>query len=126
MVAATAGALVGAYLLTQPAAALQRVGVTTPGSWATAEARGFGGGLLAAHALTAATLMQAPRFGACFAAALAALWWGAAFGKLISLLRDRPRSRAAAVTLALDSAMALALAAPLWAYLRILRAHAGF
>jgi hypothetical protein len=80
--------------------------------------------LLAAHALTAASLLQAPKIGACLAAALGAGWMGAAAaGAVVLTLRpDRIGRRAAAA--ALRAAMGFALLSPLWAYVQLIRLHA--
>lgn len=125
--AAVVGALVGAWTLTQPETSLARAGLRSgdPRTVGLSAGRAVGGAALAAHALTAALLLQAPKIGACLAAALAAAWFGAAAGRTVSALRDGagPVPYAA---LALELVMSAALAAPLWLYARLLRAHSGF
>jgi hypothetical protein len=125
MAGATLGALLGAFALTQVRTTLRRMGLA-PGddtAYGLSEYRALGGHLLAGHAMTAAMLLQAPRIGACFAGALSAAWFGAALGRLVSLVRDK--GRPPFEYLALDLGLAVLLAAPLWAYLRLIRAHAG-
>ena len=120
---ALVGALLGAVALTQPRFALGRMGLAAERAAGLSEYRAFGGLLLASHAMTMTMLFQEPRVGACFAGALAAGWFGAAFGRVISRLRDGPAGVAG--YLALDFALAFTLSAPLWAYVRLIRAHAG-
>jgi hypothetical protein len=125
MAGAIGGAMLGAYALTQVRTTLRRMGLAPADdtAYGLSEYRAMGGHLLAGHALTAALLMQAPKVGACFAGALSAAWFGAAFGRVVSMLRDK--GRAPLGFLLLDLALALLLAAPLWTYVRLIRIHAG-
>jgi hypothetical protein len=117
------GALLGAIALTQPRYALRGMGLAPERTAGLSEYRAFGGLLLGSHAMTATMLFQEPRVGACFAGALAAGWFGAAFGRIVSLLRDGRAGVAG--YFALDLVLGFTLAAPLWAYVRVIRAHAG-
>jgi hypothetical protein len=63
LVGAGVGALLGAYALTQPKAALASMGLSATSVLGLSEYRAFGGLLLASHALTVVTLLQAPRSG---------------------------------------------------------------
>lgn len=123
---ATLGAMVGAFSLTQVRTMLARLGLAPSDDTAfgVSEYRALGGNLLAGHAMTAALLMQSPKIGACFAGALSVSWLGAAFGRLVSLVRDKGRPPLG--YLALDLLLAVLLSAPLWAYVRLIRIHAGF
>ena len=117
------GALFGAVALTQPRFALGRMGLAVERAAGLSQYRAYGGLLLASHAMTATMLFQEPRVGACFAGALAAGWFGAGFGRIVSWLRD---GRAGvAPFFAMDVVLALTLSAPLWAYVRLIRAHGG-
>ncbi|MBC6982587.1 hypothetical protein [Caulobacter sp. 17J80-11] len=107
------------------------VGMLALGGWDAADL-GFsppsgqrltiGAYLLASHAVTAATLWQAPKIGSCLAASLGAGWLGAAAAGLIALAAApaNPAKRARAA--AFRAAMGLALLAPLWAYVQLIRA----
>lgn len=123
MAGAVLGALLGAVALTQPRYALRVMGLAAERTAGLSEYRAFGGLLLASHAMTAVLLMQQPRIGACFAGALAAGWFGAAFGRVVSRVRDGPAGVLG--YLGLDLLLAVSLAVPLWAYLRLIRLHAG-
>jgi hypothetical protein len=123
MAGAALGALLGAIALTQPRYALSSMGLAAERTAGLSEYRAFGGLLLASHAITAVMLFQAPRVGACFAGALAAGWFGAAFGRIVSRLRDG--GPAPWGYFALDLTLATALAAPLWSYVQLIRIHAG-
>jgi hypothetical protein len=125
MAGAVLGALLGAFALTQVRTTLARMGLAPADDTAfgLSEYRALGGHLLAGHALTAATLIQAPQIGACFAGALSAAWFGAAFGRVVSIVRDRGKPPIR--YLVLDLVLAVLLAAPLWTYLRLIRIHAG-
>ena len=84
-----------------------------------------GGFLLAAHAITAAALWQAPTLGSCFAAGLGAGWIGAAAAGLVGLMgrTDRLNHRVASVVF--GAMVGFALMAPLWAYVQVMRMHIG-
>ena len=122
---AVLGALLGATALTQVRTTLRRMGLAPADDTAAgvSEYRALGGHLLAGHAITASMLLQEPKVGACFAGALAAAWFGAAFGRVVSIVRDK--GRPPLHFLALDLVLGLLLAAPLWSYVRLIRAHAG-
>lgn len=106
-------------------------GMLTLGGWDAADL-GFsppssqrltvGAYLLASHAVTAAALWQAPKIGSCLAAGLGAGWLGAAAAGLIALMAapERPGKRAAAA--GFRALVGLALLAPLWGYVQLMRA----
>ena len=120
MAAAVAGAMLGAYQLLQGRAG---AGDRALAGTLAAESRASGGMLLASHALTAALLLQAPKIGACCAAALAAGWLGGSAGRIAARLRDG--APLAYPRLVAEALLCLALALPLWTYVRIIRIHAG-
>lgn len=122
---AVLGSLLGSMALTQVRLSLRRMGLAPEGDTAfgLSEYRALGGFLLFSHAVTAALLIQAPRIGSCFAGALAAAWFGAALGRIVSAFRDE--GRAPWGLLVLDLILGLLLAAPLWSYVRLIRLHAG-
>jgi hypothetical protein len=121
-IAAFAGALMGVLALTgveilrpgEPDAPRQPLDVRY----------GVGAFLLAAHVLTAAALLQAPKIGACLAASLGAGWMGAAAAGAVALSVQQTRMGRRAATVALRTALGFALLSPLWAYLQLIHAAA--
>jgi hypothetical protein len=84
----------------------------------------MGAFLLASHAIAAASLWQVPTIGACLAAGLGTGWIGAAAAALVGLMtRPQPFKRRLAGA-AFRAAVGLALVAPLWGYVTIMRMHA--
>jgi hypothetical protein len=106
----------GGYTLARPAEALARRGLVVgePTAAALAVTRSHGAMLLMAHAGTAGLLGYYPSVGASMALALAILWVGSAFGRLVSSVRDGHADAASIQALTLDVLMALTLSLPFW------------
>lgn len=129
VIACCLGGGLGGYVMARPDAALEAVGLSSPDPRrGLAEARAFGGLLLLGHAAAAAALGYAPSLGAVMAFAMAIVWLGAAGGRILSLVVDRPEPGAgpdpapdapSAWTtgrglLSFNLLMAASLALPLW------------
>lgn len=123
IVASVAGAFLGALLLAGvDPMRLGRSGGGAPDQGVRLQVGTF---LMAAHVAAAAALLVAPKVGSCVAAGLGAGWIGAAAGGFV-LLAAAERNLAARLGAALfQAAMGAAMWAPLWTFLRVLRAHAG-
>lgn len=79
--------------------------------------------LLAAHVVAAATLWVVPQVGSCVAAALGSGWIGAAAGNLVLLAAAERGLLARLIAGLVQAGMGLALWAPLWAFIRVMKAH---
>ncbi len=80
--------------------------------------------LLASHAIAAAAVWQVPTVGACIAAGLGAGWMGGAAAGLVGMMTQADRIGLRMLHIAARAGVGLALLAPLWAYVRIMNAHA--
>ena len=89
------------------------------------EGRALGGLLILSHAATALFLGYQSNVGAAMAFALAMAWMGAALGRAVSALLDRPRARLNLSRLAFELMLAATLALPFFnpGRLVILRGH---
>lgn len=120
--AAVAGAFAGALLLA--GSDLLRLGPKGERLSQTTRVQ-VGTFLMTAHVVATATLWVVPQVGSCVAAALGSGWIGAAAGSFLLLAgaeRDLLRRLLAGVV---QAALGVALWSPLWAFLKVMRAHAG-
>jgi predicted membrane channel-forming protein YqfA (hemolysin III family) len=80
----------------------------------------YGGLFFVSHAGVALALIASPKIGACMAAALGLAWSGAALGRIVSMAIDRAANRFNLFATLFEGLMGIALATPLWAYLRLI------
>jgi hypothetical protein len=120
------GAFLGGYALVHPAggAALAAFGPSALGAPGPG-VRALGGAMLLGHATALAALVQSPAIGACIAAGLGTAWLGAACGRSLAAVLEGRREAGDIVRAGLELAAGLALWAPLWHYLHLLRGGAG-
>lgn len=123
VVACLIGAGLGALALLRPSRVLTMVGLSlregVPHSVSEVRAT-YGGPFFVSHAGTALALALSPKIGSCMAAALGLAWSGAAFGRVVSMISDRTVSRFNLGATSFEALMGLALATPLWAYMRLI------
>jgi len=80
--------------------------------------------LLSSHAIAAAAIWQLPTVGSCVAAGLGAGWMGMAAAGLVGMLTRGDRILVRLAHTGGRAAIGVALLAPLWAYVKIMQAHA--
>ena len=90
VVACSLGGALGGWVMARPDAALEAIGLGGEGRVGLSQTRAFGGLLLLGHASAAAALGYSPSLGAVMAFALAMTWLGAAGGRILSLVLDKP------------------------------------
>ena len=116
------GALLGAYGLIAPRSAAKFAGlIVGPEQSPFAAVRAVCGGCLLMHAASFTALAEAPKIGSCLAAAAGAAWLGQAAGRAISSLLARSPNRRQLALLVVQGLIGLALWAPLWTYLKLIR-----
>lgn len=123
VIACLIGGGLGVLALTRPARVLKMVGLSlTEGvTHSLSEVRATYGGLFfVSHAGVAVALVSSPKIGACMAAALGLAWSGAALGRIVSMVIDRAANRFNLFATLFEGLMGIALATPLWAYLRLI------
>lgn len=85
---------------------------------------GTGAFLLASHAMAAGAIWQVPTVGSCICAGLGAGWLGAAAAGAVAMLTRPGPVGPRAVSIAARVLVGLSMLAPLWAYVKIIRAQA--
>ncbi|CAN5235444.1 DUF4345 family protein [soil metagenome] len=134
IIACVIGGVLGGLTLARPGSVL---GLTTlpgegetdadapPATGLATEGRALGGLLILSHAATALFLGYQSSVGAAMAFALAMAWLGAALGRAVSVLIDRPRSRLNLTSLAFEVLIAITLCLPFFnaGRLVVLRGH---
>lgn len=123
LIACLIGGGLGLLALTRPTRVLNMVGLSlTEGvAHSLSEVRATYGGLFfVSHAGVALALVASPKIGACMAAALGLAWSGAALGRVVSMALDRALKRFNIFATLFEGLMGIALATPLWAYLRLI------
>ena len=96
VVACIIGGVLGGLVLARPDAMLGLAGLKSEqesGVNAVTEGRAFGGLLIASHAAVALFLGWQSSAGAAMALVLAVAWFGAAFGRLVSMLLQKAGGR---------------------------------
>ena len=117
------GGGLGLLALLRPARVLKMVGLSLSEglSHSVSEVRATYGGLFfVSHTGVAMALAVSPKIGACMAAALGLAWSGAALGRVVSMALDRAVNRFNIFATLFEGLMGIALATPLWAYLRLI------
>ena len=123
VIACLIGAGLGLVALLRPLKVLKMVGLSlTEGvGHSLSEVRATYGGLFfVSHAGVAMALAVSPKIGACMSAALGLAWSGAALGRVVSMLVDKAVNRFNISATLFEGLMGIALATPLWAYLRLI------
>lgn len=121
-VGAFAGAMAGVLTLI----GVELLGPGAPGAPAAPLDRrlAVGAYLLSSHVIAAAAIWQMPTVGSCIAAGLGAGWMGAAAAGMVGMMSQADRIGARMAHIMIRAAIGIALLAPLWAYVRIMQAHA--
>ena len=123
VIACLIGAGLGVLALVRPLQVLKMVGLSlTQGvGHSLSEVRATYGGLFfVSHSGVAMALAVSPKIGACMAAALGLAWSGAALGRVVSMALDKAVNRFNITATLFEGLMGIALATPLWAYLRLI------
>jgi hypothetical protein len=116
------GAVIGAYGLIAPRAIAGLSGQrTNPDETPFTALRGAFGGMLLMHAASFTALIEAPKIGSCLAAAVGAGWLGRSAGRAIASLLARRTPRRQMILLLTEAFVGIALWAPLWIYLDLIR-----
>jgi len=120
------GALLGAYGLIAPRGIAQFFGLSLgPDAAPFTAVRAVFGGVLLMHAASFTALAQAPRIGSCIAAAAGAAWLGQSAGRAVAVLLVKGQSRHQISLLLVEGLVGMALWAPLWTYLKLIREGLG-
>lgn len=115
VIACVVGGVLGGLVLARPDSMLGLAGLKSEqegGVNAVTEGRAFGGLLIASHAAVALFLGWQSSAGASMALVLAVAWFGAAFGRLVSMLMQKAGGRFNYGSVVLDILMGVTLALP--------------
>lgn len=115
VIACVIGGVLGGLVLARPDSMLGLAGLKSEqdgGVNAITEGRAFGGLLIASHGAVALFLGWQSSAGAAMALVLAVAWFGAAFGRLVSMLLQKAGGRFNYGSVVLDVLMGVTLALP--------------
>ncbi len=115
VIACVIGGVLGGLVLARPDSMLGLAGLKSDqdgGVNAVTEGRAFGGLLIASHGAAALFLGWQSSAGAAMALVLAIAWFGAAFGRLVSMLLQKAGGRFNYGSVFLDLLMGVTLALP--------------
>lgn len=115
VIACVIGGVLGGLVLARPDSMLGLAGLKSEqegGVNAVTEGRAFGGLLIASHGAVALFLGWQSSAGAAMALVLAVAWFGAAFGRLVSMLLQKAGGRFNYGSVMLDILMGVTLALP--------------
>lgn len=113
VVACVIGGVLGGLVLARPDSMLGLAGLKSEEeSAAVTEGRAFGGLLIASHGAAALFLGWQSSAGAAMALVLAVAWFGAAFGRFVSMLLQKAGGRFNYGSIVLDLLMGITLALP--------------
>ncbi|PVM92290.1 DUF4345 domain-containing protein [Caulobacter radicis] len=115
VIACVIGGVLGGLVLARPDSMLGLAGLKSEqegGVNAVTEGRAFGGLLIASHGAAALFLGWQSSAGAAMALVLAVAWFGAAFGRLVSMLLQKAGGRFNYGSVVLDILMGITLALP--------------
>ncbi|AYV46684.1 DUF4345 domain-containing protein [Caulobacter flavus] len=115
VIACVIGGVLGGLVLARPDSMLGLAGLKSEqdgGVNAVTEGRAFGGLLIASHGAAALFLGWQSSAGAAMALVLAIAWFGAAFGRLVSMLLQKAGGRFNYGSVLLDILMGITLALP--------------
>lgn len=115
VIACVIGGVLGGLVLARPDSMLGLAGLKSEqdgGVNAITEGRAFGGLLIASHGAVALFLGWQSSAGAAMALVLAVAWFGAAFGRLVSMLLQKAGGRFNYGSVVLDILMGVTLALP--------------
>jgi len=113
VVACVIGGVLGGLVLARPDSMLGLAGLKSEEeSAAVTEGRAFGGLLIASHGAAALFLGWQSSAGAAMALVLATAWFGAAFGRFVSMLMQKAGGRFNYGSIVLDLLMGVTLALP--------------
>ncbi|MFT4252025.1 MAG: DUF4345 family protein [Caulobacter sp.] len=115
VIACVIGGVLGGLVLARPDSMLGLAGLKSEqegGVNAVTEGRAFGGLLIASHGAAALFLGWQSSAGAAMALVLAVAWFGAAFGRFVSMLLQKAGGRFNYGSIVLDLLMGITLALP--------------
>ncbi|MBI1682057.1 DUF4345 family protein [Caulobacter hibisci] len=113
VIACVIGGVLGGLVLARPDSMLGLAGLKAEQeSAAVTEGRAFGGLLIASHGAAALFLGWQSSAGAAMALVLAVAWFGAAFGRLVSMLLQKAGGKFNYGSVGLDILMGVTLALP--------------